>query len=114
MIEQELWRPLKFRGVISENYLISSYGQVKNKLTNRLLKLQDSGYLHIRIRHNGVYTNVRIHRAVCETFNERPEGCDYVNHKDSDKKNNHASNLEWTTQRENVIHSYNKRKEEVA
>ena len=111
----ETFAPLIYQGVQSDVYFISDLGRVKNIKTNRFLKLQDSGYLHIRIRITKVdkYQNVRIHRAVAETFVRRPEGCNYVNHKDGDKKHNAASNLEWITQSENVLHSYQMRSEEA-
>lgn len=33
-------------------------------------------------------------------------GCDEVNHKDGNKCNNVADNLEWCTKSENMIHAY--------
>lgn len=109
---KELWKPLVFKGIHSDIYEVSSEGLVKNKLTDRLLKPQDSGYLHVRIPLEGKYYNARIHRIVAETFCERPAGCNVVNHINGNKKDNRASNLEWITQRDNVIHSIKLREEE--
>ncbi|UQT01130.1 DNA endonuclease I [Enterococcus phage vB_OCPT_Toy] len=109
---KELWKPLVFKGIHSDIYEVSSEGLVKNKLTDRLLKPQDSGYLHVRIPLEGKYYNARIHRIIAETFCERPAGCNVVNHINGDKKDNRASNLEWITQRDNVIHSIKLREEE--
>ena len=43
----------------------------------------------------------RIHRLVAETFIPNPDNLPEVNHKDENKLNNEASNLEWCT------HKYN-------
>lgn len=100
MIEQ--WRPMLYKGVTSTTYEVSTMGNIKNAKTNRLLKPQATGYLHVRIRHDGKMQNIRIHRAVAETFLIKLEGHNYVNHIDGDKTNNRANNLEWCTQQHNV------------
>lgn len=48
----------------------------------------------------------RVHRLVALYFCEKHEGCNVVNHIDSDKTNNHASNLEWTTISGNTKHCF--------
>lgn len=58
-------------------------------------------------------SGLRVHRIVCMAFNPI-EGLstldDYkpwqVNHKDGNKHNNHASNLEWVQQSNSVLHAY--------
>lgn len=50
---------------------------------------------------------VKIHRLVAEHFipknGERPN----INHKDGNPLNNRADNLEWCTQKENMVHAIN-------
>lgn len=43
-----------------------------------------------------------IHRLVAEVFIPNHEGKREVNHKDENKLNNHVSNLEWVTSKENA------------
>lgn len=47
-----------------------------------------------------------LHRAIACTFCENPNGYKEVNHKDGNKKNNCASNLEWVTRSMNVKHAW--------
>ena len=49
----------------------------------------------------GKKKSVNVHRLVCETFHENPNGYRYVNHIDEDKTNCHISNLRWVSRREN-------------
>jgi len=46
-----------------------------------------------------------VHRLILETYSPTENSQELVvNHKDKNKSNNKLSNLEWTTQRDNVIH----------
>ena len=107
-----LIKTLKISGELAHGYVITSEGDVYNVSTGRKLKLQNTGYLHVRIPVgiDKVYKNVRIHKAMADTFLDNPLGCKVVNHIDSNKTNNKLHNLEWVTQSENVMHSIKKRK----
>ena len=62
-------------------------------------------------------TSTGVHRLVCLTWNGPPPSGDKkyeVNHKDGDKANNHANNLEWVTGSRNVQHCYDAGKHSVA
>lgn len=84
------------------NYKIDIYGNILNIKTKYQLKTPErNGYLIIFL--NGKTYN--IHRLVAETFIENINNYKIVNHKDGNRKNNHISNLEWVTHKENSKHS---------
>jgi len=87
-----------------DKYLVSNTGEVKHEGTNRILKgSKVSGYIFVNIyRDDGTRKNCLIHRLVAQTFLENPEKKPVVNHKDTNILNNHVSNLEWVTYKENM------------
>lgn len=89
-----------------DSYQISTEGEIKNK-NGELLKpfIVGKGYLQVHLFQSGVRTKLYIHRLVAEAFVENAFGCKEVNHKDGNKKNNSASNLEWVTRAKNLQHS---------
>ncbi len=106
-------------------YQISNFGRVVTNFEtiSKFLKPQKDkmGYLHVRLYTGdeslGRYKNgakipklEKVHRLVALTFVKKPDTVDYVevNHKDSDKTNNHYDNLEWVTRSQNILHSYGK------
>lgn len=49
--------------------------------------------------------NIFTHRLVAMAFCEKPNGCEFVNHKNGNSMDNRAQNLEWVTMRENYDHA---------
>lgn len=99
----EIWRDIpQF-----ENYQISNFGRVysKHKGDIKALEVNKKGYQAIRPYKKNVRKTFRIHRLVAELFIDNPENKPQVNHIDGNKLNNHYSNLEWCTNRENAIHA---------
>lgn len=100
-MNSEIWVDLKnFPG-----YEISSYGEVRNKKTNKILKSFPDRYGYLRLSIGNV-DNVYIHRLMCETFYGPIDKDHEVNHIDYDRKNNYILNLEIVTQKENYDWSY--------
>ncbi len=73
----------------------------------RILKTQvdKCGYERVRISINGFKTTLKIHRIVAIAFIKNPNNLPQVNHKDGNKINNYANNLEWVDNSENQTHA---------
>lgn len=55
------------------------------------------GYKTVSLTKDGKTKTVFVHRIVAEAFIPNPNNLPMVNHKDEDKTNNFADNLEWCT-----------------
>lgn len=90
------------------DYKVDSNGFIISKRNNKPMKpsLSPNGYLTTTVMINGKRKTMPIHSAVAKTFlgDKTTEGL-VVNHKDGNKQNNHISNLEWVTPKENTLHS---------
>ena len=62
-------------------------------------------YLFVALSKNGKYRCLCVHRLVAKKFVPNPEEKSQVNHKDGNKSNNVATNLEWVTPLENTRHA---------
>ena len=88
---------------------VSDDGKMRSLLSGspRVLKSsKDSkGYHRINITLNREKKGFKIHREVAKAFIPNPCNLPQVNHKDGNKDNNNASNLEWMTNKENAHHA---------
>lgn len=114
----EVWKDVNgYEGL----YQVSNYGNVrslKREVTqgkygktrtvgDTQMKPFDNGhgYQTVSFSREQKRKNFYVHRLVAEHFVENVGGLKYVNHKDYDPANNHADNLEWCTQQENILYS---------
>jgi hypothetical protein len=105
----EEWKPVpEFEGI----YEVSNCGRVRrikpshwNKI-NYVLKhrFSNCGYPTIMLWDSPRHKTFNIHRLVARVFLGEPNRYFTVNHKDGNKTNNHVSNLEWMTMKENFRH----------
>ncbi len=65
------------------------------------------GYRFVCLCKAGGITMFSIHRLVATTFIPNPQSLPETNHKNSDKEDNRAENLEWCTRSQNAQHSWN-------
>ena len=81
------------------NYKITKSGKIWSECTNKFLATRiHNGYHTIAL----VRTDYSIHKLVALTFIPNPNQYEIINHIDEDKLNNHVTNLEWTTQKDNI------------
>ena len=93
-------------------YWVSNNGRIKTqnwKNTGRESILRPitcrKGYLNVGLQKDGKLKSHKLHRLIALAFVPKIEGKDQVNHIDGDKQNNHISNLEWVTPKENTRHA---------
>lgn len=120
----EIWKDIKH---YEDLYQVSSFGnirsldritkqkhptgkiiEVKYKGRNIKCRISKEGYLYFHASRNGKRKTLKVHRVVGETFIKNNKGVNTINHIDGIKTNNHISNLEWVTQKENIIHAWKK------
>ena len=98
-LRREEWRRCQYPFV---RYEVSNLGRVRHAQRKKVLKLQNNryGYLGMRTRQGFLYPHKQVALVFCPGWREGLQ----VNHKDGNKYNNRATNLEWVTASENILH----------
>ena len=90
---QEIWKDIPgYDGA----YQVSNLGRVRSIRIMNPFTL-NSGYLGLSLYKDKKEKHFLIHRLVASAFCENPNNFSQVNHKDENKMNNCADNLEWCT-----------------
>ena len=112
MTESEVWKDVvEYEGL----YQVSNKGNIHsverrdsrgNRCGGRTLQpgYDNDGYHQVNLYKNGIAKRKYIHRLVAEAFIPNTNGFPQVNHRDEDKVNNNAENLEWCTSKYNNNH----------
>ena len=103
----EEWKSIKG---YEDRYKVSNMGRVRSR--TKILKTSGgSKYVHVILNDGDVdhRKTVSVHRLVAEAFvpNPCPGEFRYINHKDENKRNNRADNLEWCTAKYNLHYGKN-------
>lgn len=79
--------------------------QEPKELTYRITK---NGYCRVYMRRDSTNKreDVYVHRIIAELFISNPNNLSDVNHKDSNKANNHVDNLEWLSHKNNLEYGF--------
>lgn len=115
-MQQEIWKDIENTNGI---YQVSNFGNVRSVdryvstggnpffVKGRMLKksLTTAGYPRVQMWVNGKKYIKTIHRLVALAFIPNPENKPCINHIDGNKLNYSIDNLEWCTQRDNIIHA---------
>lgn len=107
-MEKELWADIKgYEGI----YEVSSHGNLRSHYPHNfregdvLRSYNHNGYRRVHLCKDGKLEKFLVHRLVAEAFIPNPENKPYINHIDGNRHNNHVENLEWCTNRENIVHA---------
>ncbi len=103
--EGEIWKQHPQFG----KYMVSTHGRVKSTAnsgnTYRLIAgTVANGYRTVTVSKK----RIPVHRLVIITFTPNPHNLPYINHINEDRLCNYVTNLEWCTQKENVLFSCGK------
>lgn len=106
-----MWKPIILDGKETK-YAVSDKGKILNTKTNKILSTwnkTEGGYLRVNLYNDGKLYARLVHVLVAEAFIPKPKVDPdtklEVNHKDGKKDNPAASNLEWATRAENIMHA---------
>ena len=102
----EDFKTYEYDGLTYKVYRDGTIVGAKGKLKTRLNK---DGYLIVTVGSNHRTTKT-VHRIVAELFIPNPNNLPEVNHKDCDRSNAKADNLEWVSRKDNVRYSSNQGK----
>ena len=107
---EEIWKSVKgFEGI----YEVSNLGRVRSldrvsaggaRRRGVVLKpsVGEQGYPYVILKFGKKQKTIKIHRLVAAAFVPNPHGFPVVNHKDENRGNASADNLEWCSQKYNA------------
>lgn len=105
---EEEWKPITG---YEESYEVSNLGGVRNikykKIMSPRRRSNTGSYtsLSVCLYQRGVGKEKLVSRLVAQEFIPNPNCKSDVNHIDSNPQNNHISNLEWLSHKENMEHA---------
>lgn len=99
-----MFKVLIYNKVKYPNFVINEKGQIKNLKTGNFMTayIGKTGYYHVNLNFDNKVKNIRLHKALAETFIPNPNNYPVVHHKDENKLNYELNNLEWTTSAKNT------------
>lgn len=95
---KEIWKPLYVKNKSFNNFLVSNFGNIKNKISGKTLEptvFRNKKIVNIQ-NEDLSWETIQVHRAVAETFLENPKNYLYVLFIDNDNMNCSADNLVWS------------------
>ena len=109
IIKDEKWslvkRYSKGKWLYIDSYAVSTLGRMYSFKNNVLMSIncKTSKYQYFSMIIDGKLLTTTLHRVVASTFLENTKEGLVIHHKDGNKMNNTADNLEWVSQRYNII-----------
>ncbi|MEF2837606.1 MAG: NUMOD4 motif-containing HNH endonuclease [Oscillospiraceae bacterium] len=102
-IDNEVWKEIEG---LDSRYFISTEGRVLSLCMDGYKLMHPficgDGYYYVDLRKDGKDLKSCVHRLVAEAFIDNPEDKPIVHHRDTNRRNNKASNLQWMTEAEHA------------
>ena len=88
-------------------YMVSDLGRIYSVKNNKICKYSydQRGYPQV-VMYGSKRKSRRVHRLVALAYVPNPYNKREVNHKDGNKLNTRASNMEWCSSKENTLHAF--------
>lgn len=106
MLIMEIWKNIEE----ATNYEVSNLGNIRNTKSGQILNpgVSGNGYkqVSLKMKDTGKFMKRYVHRLVATYFIDNPDNKREVNHKNLDRADNRAENLEWITSSDNQKHKY--------
>jgi len=103
---KETWRPIT---QYENTHEVSNLGRIRKIKNGRIYHLckNNIGYVVVGLRVDGLPAkHYKVHRLVAKAFCPNDLNYPDINHKDGNKENNCADNLEWCTASQNTKHAH--------
>lgn len=98
---------MEWKEIPGLNYEASEEGMIRHKKNKVVLKVFEvRHYQRVTLSYPPKIKQESVHRLIALAFVANPENKPFVNHKDGNKLNNKASNLEWVSAKENIAHAW--------
>lgn len=92
------------KDIFNGKYTIYSNGTIVDNYGNKIKPYKGSNnYIMVHLNNKSYF----LHTLVAKAFVPNPNNKKQVNHKDGNTENPTATNLEWVTNTENVVHAIN-------
>lgn len=93
--------------VYADKYVVTDTGRLFSLTAGKEMAMSKNhkGYTLASLWIDGAHKNELMHRLVAKCFIPNPNNYPQINHIDGDKDNNRAQNLEWVTNKMNMVHA---------
>ena len=94
---------------------VSTNGKIRRPSGKKIAVCKENrnGYMRASVKIGNEYTWRRIHQLVMETYKPKPRPDLIIDHIDEDKTNNSLDNLQWVTNKENLLKAAKKQSKYV-
>lgn len=99
---EEEWKPVKG---FEDFYMVSALGEIRSKRNDKILVPTLTNKYYSVTLCGLIRKNIRVHRIIATAFIANPDDLPQINHKNGNKLDNSAVNLEWSSPSQNIQHA---------